>query len=173
MALTIEIIQNPPNKFGPKLSFREQCAIYALYHYHNIHQIRLAHAFGMDKRTISKLCDSNGPKYKRVHEELTRLGLRGMFDNYVDDDIAKKINATPLGMGSKPKGHLDGPSAAHKGKAGEHKIGERWFTILWHNDGWYFTCDLTGDDLNGRDLRIGADPFWTSNEAFEAIPKLI
>jgi hypothetical protein len=78
-------------KFAPKLVFQQQMAIYTLNHKLGISINVLADAYGVAPRTVSVLCNNRAKEYRRVKQEIRRLGsLSECYDKYVlEEDIAR------------------------------------------------------------------------------------
>lgn len=77
-------------KYSPKLTFDERCGILAAFK-KGIGRRLLAATFDLDRRTVSHLYNSASPHYRRVREELKRLGDEEFIERYLTEDIMNKI----------------------------------------------------------------------------------
>lgn len=88
------------NPFAAKLTFEQQCAIYAFHHHRNTSYTVLAACFNIHPKTVRSICVLNKIKtlqqYKRVHAESYRLGVQGLWDTYVTNEMVIRIDATTM-----------------------------------------------------------------------------
>lgn len=139
-----ELIPDPPNAYRHKLTFGDRCAIFTFYHLHNISQVRLARAFNVDKKTVSAICDTNGKRYKNVHEELIKKTIVGMSDAWTTLEHIAMVNDAKVMEKRPPPPKLAAPSKMHnKGAYEIHKCKDGSFHVAWVDawaadlDGWY------------------------------------
>lgn len=84
------ITQNISGKFKPKLVFLDRCAILALVS-HGVKRDRTALAFGVDRRTVSHICNDSSKHYRDVRKHLLELGKEAFIAKYLTEDAALKV----------------------------------------------------------------------------------
>lgn len=160
--MSTALIPDDPNPFGPKLTFAERCAIYAMFHYKNIGHTRLSRAFNIHIKTVGFICSSTARSYKNVHSENLKLGLQGMWDTYVTEELIKRVNQAKsprdgTGLTEPSKAHNAGADEWHSCKYGE-------FRAIWtaNNDveGWFAEFRNPEQNFLGSDAR--SYPFLTA-----------
>lgn len=159
-------------KFAPKLDFKQRCEIYALSILGFDREV-LAKVYGVDRRTITHICNAKSPHYKNVRVEALSMGENNFINSYATEDV-KKIALM----------HRDqdktGNNRYASGKMGLHMMRndmckyDHRVQILWveggtnnvKESGWYYR-DLDSewpDDF----FHCGPDSMKTSQACFTA-----
>jgi hypothetical protein len=147
-------------KFEAKLSFDERCAVLACL-VNGVNRNLLAHAFGINRRTVTHIGNRHSPHYRSVRAELIGLGVEEFTDKYVTEDIQNRIAKAEGSIITKLKdreaaeidANIRTPSRMRNKHAGikviqpesckhSHRVEISW--ALSHlGEGWYYR-DLDG-----------------------------
>lgn len=137
-------------KFKPKLEFHERCAILALVR-HGVRRDRTALAFGVDRRTVSHICNESSRHYRDVRKHMLELGKEAFIAKYLTEDAALKVRNLPPTQTPGQAASRAGVSSRANRMAGTHTIppadGLREYPhavqIVWQDGGeagpgWYY-----------------------------------
>lgn len=172
--MNLDDIPNPrAGKFAPKLSFGDRVAAFTAHHWKRRSIAECARAFGITQPVMGKLCStSNKQSYKRLREEVNRLGLEQAYDTYftaghselfrqsAEDEAAKKdIPSKALTEPNKAANHKQGTHYTRKGNEFKVDLLEidgilGWWVGFNYANGFGWTGDDEGN------------PFLTSNAAY-------
>jgi hypothetical protein len=77
-------------RFAPKLNHEERCQLLACY-LKGVNRRLLAVAFGINRRTVTHIYNTNSPHYKDVRKELEMLGRDAFINKYLSEDVANRL----------------------------------------------------------------------------------
>lgn len=157
-------------KFAPKLDEAKRRAIYALDK-SNVHRNVIAAAFGVDRRTVSHICNEHSVHYKSVRLDYKRMGHSDFVAKYLTPEVVSLVSKVNIAAptkeddtGPKPKAvKKKGMHTVHPEQcAYSHRI-EITYQHSLDPVGWYYR-DLDGEDPDEW-LHNGSDSLMTSQAA--------
>ena len=86
--------------FLPRTDKAGRIAILALYRNKNVKQNVIAKAFGMGRRTVSKIINEHNGEYVYLKSQVAKMTDEEM-NEYITDEIIEKINAAAEEMEKK------------------------------------------------------------------------
>lgn len=153
-----ELMQLGESKFASKLTVHERCQVLALRKA-GMSKGAIAITFGIDRRTVTHICNATGTRYRNVRDQAQSMGDSAFITKYVDDELMQRVKAaaeTPEAKASdekdakKPGGsklNVVNPRANGKAGVSMHKGAGHAFThrvdVKWIEgkdgfpDGWY------------------------------------
>lgn len=106
-------------KFKPKLVREERYSILALAKM-GVKREVIASAFGVDRRTVSHICNDSSTHYKDIRDHYRKMGHDEFVAAYIDENVTKRI---AMAVDSLPGGDVPEPvSSRSNGYAGLHTI---------------------------------------------------
>lgn len=143
--------RSPDNdEFRPKLSDHERCSVLAL-HLMGVKTEALAMAYGLNRRTVTHICNSSSTHYKETRKERKRMGDEAFIEKYADEAARQRL----LSVSNKPNLKSRKADARERRKAGIHVVKPEQcahshrLEIAYREDGdppgWYYR-DLDSED---------------------------
>jgi len=86
-------------KFAPKLTFDQRCTALALDKV-SVHRNIIAELFGVDRRTVSHICNAHSTHYRSVRDHYKRMGHEAFITEYVTPETVGAIKLIKIRMPS-------------------------------------------------------------------------
>lgn len=180
-------------RFAPKLTHPDRCGILASV-VAGFPREAVAHAFGVNRRTVTHICNRSSPSYKNVRDEYDRLGHAEFLRTFLTDPVRNKVKealSSPEAQKSTTRLRADqaaklsakrqevGPDAKAAKHNGSHSIKCRstetvhLFNIAFTThpatgiEGWFFQQPEIDEFWNANP--ITGQPFLSSSEAYNYI----
>ena len=106
-------------KFAPKLDEVKRRAIYALDK-SNVHRNVIAAAFGVDRRTVSHICNEHSVHYKSVRIDYKRMGHDDFVKQYLTPEVVTLVSRVKVD--APPKENSSGPNPKAVKKIGRAHV---------------------------------------------------
>lgn len=146
-----ELLTLGDSKFAPKLSAFERCQVLALRK-SGMSKGAIAITFGIDRRTVTHICNPRGTRYRSVRNEADSLGDKAFILKYVTEDLMQRVRAaaaTPEGQASDDVDRQT-PGAAKVGRVNKHATGKSGIS-MHKGDGHTFTHRIDVKWVEGKD----------------------
>lgn len=162
-------------KFESKLTFEQRCTILALV-VSKVARPVVAVAFGVDRRTVTHICNESSPHYKNVRGEMKKLGHAEFVKQHISEADANAVmEAVTRVQADQPDPHA-GPSARRSSHAGIQTVkpeqcdySHRLEIKFWPepSGGWKYR-DLDSKTDPDAWLHNGEESLLSSKACFEA-----
>lgn len=197
LAAEIRELRRDPydGRFAPKLTHEQRCSILAAVIMGHPREA-VAHAFGVNRRTITHICNRSSPSYKSVRDEYDRHGKAEFLRMFLTDEVRNKVREAAKSEEAKKsttrlradqaaklsaQKQASGPDAKATKRKGSwtikcsttetmHEFNIDWLAHPSNGvEGWYFQQPEIDDFWSANPSN--GEPFLTSQDAYTYIER--